>query len=136
MLTGQAIPIVSETHKSSDFICLLKKLDERYPQGDVIRIICDNHSAHKSKEVKNYLATTPEGRFVFVFTPTHDSWLNLIESFISKMTKQMLRGIRVNSKEESTATHVRNYLKQYHPEMLPNTPFIYTVIKNTKEGCL
>lgn len=100
MLTGQAIPIVSETHKSSDFICLLKKLDERYPQGDVIRIICDNHSAHKSKEVKNYLATTPEGRFVFVFTPTHDSWLNLIESFISKMTKQILRGIRVNSKEE------------------------------------
>ena len=100
LLTGKAIPLVSETHKSSDFICLLKKFDEMYPEGDVIRIICDNHSAHKSKEVRNYLATRPEGRFVFVFTPTHGSWLNLIESFFSKMTKQMLKGIRVNSKEE------------------------------------
>lgn len=100
LLTGEAIPVVSESHKSSDFICLLKKLDERYPEGDVIRIICDNHSAHKSKEVRNYLATRPEERFVFVFTPTHGSWLNLIEGFFSKITKQMLKGIRVNSKEE------------------------------------
>ena len=37
---------------------------------------------------------------MFVFTPTHGSWLNLIESFFSKMTKQMLKGIRVKSKEE------------------------------------
>lgn len=100
LLTGEAIPVVSESHKSSDFICLLKKLDERYPEGDVIRIICDNHSAHKSKEVRNYLATRPEERFVFVFTPTHGSWLNLIEGFFSKITKLMLKGIRVNSKEE------------------------------------
>ena len=100
LLTGEAIPLVSETHKSSDFITLLKKLDERYPAGDVIRIICDNHSAHKSKETRNYLSTCPEGRFVFVFTPKHGSWLNLVESFFSKMTKQMLRGIRVNSKQE------------------------------------
>lgn len=100
LLTGQAIPVVSETHKSSDFICLLRKFDEMYPEGDIIRIICDNHSAHKSKEVQNYLATRPEGRFVFVFTPTHGSWLNLIESFFSKVTKQMLKAIRVKSKEE------------------------------------
>ena len=71
-----------------------------YLEGDVIRIVCDNHSAHQSKEVQNYLATRPGGRFKFVFTPTHGSWLNLIESFFSKMTKQMLRGIRVKSKEE------------------------------------
>ena len=100
LLTGIAVPVVSETHKSSDFICLLKKLDQMYPEGDVIRIICDNHSAHKSKEVQNYLATKPEGRYVFVFTPKHASWLNLIECFFSKMTKQMLKGIRVKSKQE------------------------------------
>ena len=100
LLTGVAIPHVSETHKSSDFIELLKKLDAMYPEGDVIRIVCDNHSAHKSKETRNWLATKPEGRFVFVFTPKHGSWLNMIESFFSKMTKQMLKGIRVESKEE------------------------------------
>ena len=100
LLTGIAIPVVSETHKSADFICLLEKLDAMYPKGDIIRIICDNHSAHKSKEVMAYLATKTEGRFTFVFTPTHGSWLNLIEGFFSKMTKQMLRGIRVASKQE------------------------------------
>lgn len=100
LLTGEAIPLVSESHKSSDFIEFLKTLDTKYPEGDTIRLILDNHSAHTSKETRLYLATLPEDRFVFVFTPTHASWLNMIESFFSKMTKQMLKGIRVNSKEE------------------------------------
>lgn len=52
------------------------------------------------KITRQFLAALPEDRFVFVFTPTHASWLNMIESFFSKMTKQMLKGIRVNSKEE------------------------------------
>ena len=115
LLTGIAVPVVSETHKSTDFICLLKKLDEMYPEGDVIRIICDNHSAHKSKEVQNYLATKPEGRYVFVFTPKHASWLNLIECFFSKMTKQMLKGIRVKSKQE-LADRIYQYFDEINKE--------------------
>ena len=91
--------MVSQTHKSSDFIEFLRILDAKYPEDDTIRLILDNHSAHTSKETQRFLATLPEGRFVFVFTPTHASWLNMIESFFSKMTKQMLKGIRVNSKE-------------------------------------
>ena len=100
LLTGEAIPLVSESHKSSDFIQFLKILDEKYPEGDTIRLILDNHSAHTSKETRLYLATLPEDRFVFVFTPTHASWLNIIKSFFNKMTKQMLKGIRVSSKDE------------------------------------
>ena len=99
LLTGEAIPFISETHKSSDFISFLSLLDAKYPQGEIIRLILDNHSAHTSKETRNYLATKP-GRFVFVFTPKHGSWLNMIESFFSKMTRQMLKGIRVSSKDE------------------------------------
>ncbi len=60
----------------------------------------DNHSAHTSKETRRFLDTMPKGRFKFVFTPKHGSWLNMIESFFSKMIKQMLRGIRVSSKQE------------------------------------
>ena len=100
LLTGEAIPLVSKTHKSSDFIEFLKILDAKYPEGDTIRLILDNHTFHKSKETQKYLATLPEDRFVFVFTPTHASWLNMIESFFSKMTKQMLKGIRVGSTDE------------------------------------
>ncbi|MCI8969714.1 MAG: IS630 family transposase [Lachnospiraceae bacterium] len=100
LLTGNVIPLVSQTHKSCDFIEFLKILDAKYPESDTIRLILDNHSAHTSKETRRFLATLPEGRFEFVFTPTHTSWLNMIESFFSKMTKQMLKGIRVNSKDE------------------------------------
>ena len=99
LLSGEAIAHVSETHKSSDFVEFLKKLDEKYPNGDKIRIVLDNHSAHTSRETQEYLNTVP-GRFEFVFTPKHGSWLNMIEGFFGKMTKQMLTGIRVNSKEE------------------------------------
>ena len=57
----------------------------------------------------------PEGRFEFVFTPKHGSWLNMIESFFGKMTKQMLRGIRVKSKEELVA-RIYQYFEEINKE--------------------
>ena len=99
MLTAEAIPLVSDTHKSKDFIDFLKILDSKYSQDEKIRLILDNHSAHTSKETLRFIETKPN-RFEFVFTPKHASWLNMIESFFSKMTRQMLKGIRVKSKEE------------------------------------
>lgn len=97
--SGRIIETVSDTHKSADFIAFLKKLDGAYPEHHKIRLVLDNHSAHVSKETRSYLESTPQ-RFVFVFTPTHGSWLNLIENQFSKMTRTMLRGIRVASKQE------------------------------------
>ncbi len=99
--TGEAIPLVSETHNSKDYIRFLKILDNKYPKGDKIRLVLDNLRVHTSEETREYLATVP-GRFDFVFTPKHGSWLNMVEGFFSKMTKQMLRGIRVKSKAELT----------------------------------
>jgi len=100
LLSGKAIPLVRDTHKSADFVDFLKKLNAAYPPEMTLRLILDNHSIHTSKETRRYLDSMPEGRFMFVFTPKHGSWLNLIESFFSKMTRQMLRGIRVSSKDE------------------------------------
>jgi transposase len=97
--SGRIIETISDTHKSADFIVFLKKLEDAYPAPQKIRLILDNHSAHISKETRSYLDTIPQ-RFVFVFTPTHGSWLNLIENQFSKMTRTMLRGIRVASKQE------------------------------------
>lgn len=111
LLTGEAIPFVSKTHKSSDFVCFLKNLDEKYPVGDKIRLILDNHSAHTSRETQEYLNTVPD-RFEFVFTPTHGSWLNMVEGFFSKMTKQMLNGIRVLGIEE-----LENRIYKYFEEI-------------------
>ncbi len=46
-----------------------------------------------------WLATHP-GRFEYVHTPKHGSWLNLVECAFSKMAHSFLRQIRVNSLDE------------------------------------
>ena len=97
--TGEAIPLVRDTHNSKDYIEFLKLLDAKYLKKDKIRLVLDNLKVHTSDETRKYLATIP-GRFEFVFTPKHGSWLNLVEGFFSKLTRQSLRGIRVKSKEE------------------------------------
>lgn len=97
--TGEAIPLVKESHNSNDYIEFLKLLDNKYPKEDKIRLVLDNLKVHSSVETRKYLATVP-GRFEFVFTPKHGSWLNLVEGFFSEMTRQMLKGIRVKTKDE------------------------------------
>ena len=97
--TGEAIPLIRDKHSSKEYIEFLKMLDSKYPKGDKIRIILDNLKVHTSDETRRFLATVSR-RFEFVFTPKHGSWLNMIEGFFSKMTRQMLRGIRVKTKEE------------------------------------
>ena len=62
-------------------------------------MILDNHSSHISKETKAYLATRPN-RFKYVHTPTHGSWLNIVETLFGKMARTFLKRIRVESWEE------------------------------------
>ena len=96
---GKIIAQVHDRHRSREFIELLKELDAYYPPECTIRVVLDNHSAHISKETMKYLASRP-GRFVYVHTPKHGSWLNLIEAAFSKMARTFLRHIRVSSKAE------------------------------------
>jgi transposase len=96
---GEVIAQVHPRHRSREFILLLKQLDEHYPKHCTIRVILDNHSAHISKETMAYLASRPN-RFIYVHTPKHGSWLNLIETVFGKMARTFLKSIRVQSREE------------------------------------
>jgi len=97
--SGHIFANVEDRHRSVEFIALLKQLDEHYPPEAIIRVVLDNHSAHISKQTVAYLGTRP-GRFEYVHTPKHGSWLNLIECAFSKMARSFLRHIRVKSKDE------------------------------------
>ena len=97
--TGEAIPLVRDRHSSKEYVEFLSLLDAKYPKGDKIRLILDNLKVHTSDETRKYLAKVP-GRFEFVLTPKHGSWLNLVEGFLSNLTRQFLKGIRVKTKEE------------------------------------
>lgn len=100
--SGQIIANVERRHRSVEFVALLRRLDEHYPSEAIIRVVLDNHSAHISKETMAYLASRP-GRFEYVHTPKHGSWLNLVESAFSKMARSFLRHIRVASLDELKA---------------------------------
>ena len=100
LLTGVVHASVEERHRSREFVAFLQKLDAAYPPATAIKLLLDNHSAHVSKETRAWLAAQPEGRFTLVFTPKHGSWLNLVEGFFSKITRSVLRHIRVASKQE------------------------------------
>src|SRR5262249_26763361 len=52
----------------------------------------DNYATHKHPKVRQWLAR--HQRWTFHFTPTSASWLNAVESFFAKLTRQRLqRGV-------------------------------------------
>lgn len=112
--TGEAIPLVRERHSSKEYIEFLQLLDKKYPKEDKIRLVLDNLKVHTSEETRKYLSTVP-GRFEFVFTPKHGSWLNLVEGFFSKLTRQSLKGIRVKTKEE-LVERIYKYFEEVNAE--------------------
>jgi len=120
LLTGQVHACVEDRHRSREFISFLKKLDAAYPSDTAIKVILDNHSAHVSKETNKWLSAQRDGRFSFVFTPKHGSWLNLVEGFFSKMARSVLRRIRVASKTE-LKQRIMTYLDDLNREPVVHT---------------
>ena len=118
MISGKIYYKVFEQHRSCEFIEYLKELVSIFPEEKII-IILDNLKIHKSEETQEYLATVPD-KFEFVFTPKHASWLNIIESFFSKMVRSVLRGIRVDSLKE-----LKERLSQYLNQ-LNEKPVLFT----------
>ena len=99
LLTGHVYHAARTSHKSEDYIEVLKMLDRAFPPEDCITLVLDNLKVHSSEKVKEYLRTKP-GRFFFIFTPKHGSWLNVIESYFSKVQRCLLRGLRVKERDE------------------------------------
>ena len=112
--SGEVLGLIRDRHRSAEFIEFLRLADAHYPTASRIRMVLDNHSAHISRETRAFLATVPN-RFEFIFTPTHGSWLNLIESFFGRMAKTLLRGIRVTSKAE-LKTRIEMYLREVNED--------------------
>ena len=109
LVSGFVHHVVTERHRSREFVAFLERLDAHYPAGMLICLLLDNHSAHCSRETKHFLASKPN-RFGLVFTPTHAAWLNYVETFFSKVARSVLRRIRVASNAE-LADRIRRYIE-------------------------
>jgi transposase len=75
-------------HRHREFIRFLNAIEEQVPVGKVIHAIVD-YATHKHPKVRQWLARHP--RWTFHFTPTSASWLNAVEGFFAKLTRQRLK---------------------------------------------
>lgn len=97
--TGNVIGKCYPRHRSIEFRKFLNEIDKAIP-ADVaeVHLILDNLSTHKTKIVHDWLVAHP--RYHLHFTPTHASWLNMIEIWFSLLTRKKLqRGVHRSTDE-------------------------------------
>jgi transposase len=67
----------------------LAELEQAVEPTKKIHLILDNSSSHTSTQTRQWLREHP--RITVTYTPTHASWLNMVEIFFSILTRRMLR---------------------------------------------
>jgi transposase len=79
-------------HTSEEFVDFLGQVVHLCKPKQEIHIIVDNLSAHKTKQVTEFLDSHPEVKLHF--TPTYSSWLNQVEIWFSKIERDVIaRGV-------------------------------------------
>ena len=101
-----------------EFIRFLNALEREVPAGKIVHAILDNYGAHKHPKVRAWLNRNP--RFVFHYTPTSCSWLNAVEGFFAKLTRQRLkRGVFRSIVELQAA--INRFLREANEQPKPFT---------------
>ena len=113
VLSGNVIGECKERHTAEDFIRFLKKVDKASDKKKVLHIVADNLSAHKTKDVYEYIKSFKKERFVPHFIPTHSSWLNLVERWFAEITNKRIRRGSYESVEELTRA-IKDYIKNWN----------------------
>lgn len=116
-LQGKRYVEITERRTKKDWSMLIKKIaDELYPKAELINLVMDNLNTHSTGAL--YEVFSPEeakrlcGRFNFVYTPKHGSWLNMAEIELNVLQGQCLSrridNIETVKKEVVAWSHARN----------------------------
>ena len=89
VLDGTVIGRNMKRHRHQEFIRFLNAIEAKVPARKEIHAIVDNYATHKHPKVRQWLVQHP--RWTFHFTPTSASWLNAVEGFFAKLTRQRLK---------------------------------------------
>ena len=89
VLEGRVIGQCMARHRHQEFIRFLNKINRETAAARELHLIVDNYATHKHPKVRAWLERHP--RFHFHFTPTSASWLNAVEGFFAKLTRQRLK---------------------------------------------
>jgi transposase len=113
--TGQVTAALKPRHRRQEFLAFLKQVARAYPE-DRLHLVMDNYAAHKTAEVKAWLEANP--RISVHFTPTHASWMNLVEVWFGIVERQAIRrGVFKSVKDLNTKirTFIDGWNDRSHP---------------------
>jgi transposase-like protein/transposase len=85
--TGKVTATCQPRHRHQEFLTFLKQVARAYPHQD-LHLVMDNYAAHKHPAVHDWLAAHP--RIAVHFTPTHASWMNLVEVWFGIIERQAI----------------------------------------------
>ncbi len=118
--TGRVIGKCFRKHRAKEFVEFLKLIESRVPEHVEVHLVLDNYATHKTPAVKKWLQRHP--RFHLHFTPTSASWLNLVESWFSLLSRRRLkRGVHRSTR--ALEKDIREFLEVHNEQP---TPFIWT----------
>ena len=109
--TGEVLGKTAERHTSAQFVAFLADIVAHQPKGKDIHVIADNLSAHKTKQVMQFLSEHP--KVTLHYTPTYCSWLNQVELWFAKIERDVIaRGVFTSVKD--LARKLMRYIRQYN----------------------
>ena len=114
--TGEVLGCAVPRHTSDEFVAFLAAVVDTQPRRRAIHVIVDNLSAHKTQQVRTFLAAHPRVRLHY--TPTYSSWLNQVELWFSKIERDVIaRGIftSVTDLRRKLMRYIRHYNKTAKP---------------------
>ena len=93
-LAGKRIVDVTERKTKVDWAHFVQRIAEHYKEAEKITLVMDNLNTHKAGSFYEVFIPTEAkklwGRFEFVYTPKHGSWLNMAEIELNVLTRQCL----------------------------------------------
>ncbi len=116
--TGEVLGKCYPKHRALEFKKFLVEIDLAVPSELNVHVVLDNLATHKTPAIKRWLSKRP--RFQLHFTPTHASWMNMVERFFGLLTDHALRrGSHSSVSQLRTAIH--DYLDAHNDEPKPFT---------------
>lgn len=88
--TGEVWAECRDRHRGEDVADFLAWLIKQQPRACRVHVVLDNLSAHGTEAVLKVIAKH-RGRVVLHHTPTHASWLNMVELFFAEISRNVLR---------------------------------------------
>jgi len=118
--TGRVLGQCFRRHRTGEFLKFLHYIDSSVPDEFEVHLVLDNYVTHKAEKVKRWLLRRP--RFALHFTPTHASWLNMVEGWFGLLERRRLaRGVHRST--VALERDVRDFVETHNESP---TPYVWT----------